>query len=93
MKERKFEWKVCPNGGLECNEAGYDISPRQLVKDDWLIMHMMEKTWVDMNEFLPAYFQAMGILGLQERTIRFFNVRKTEEYRKMLDEFSEKYWK
>lgn len=69
MKKRDFKWKVYPDGSLECEDAGYDITPRQLVKDDWLLMHMMEKTWVDMNEFLPAYFRAMRILGLHYKTI------------------------
>ncbi len=64
-------WLVYPDGTLEHKQNGYLIGANRLRNDDW-ILHLLEKSWVDMNDFIPAYFQAMRNAGIQHATIRFY---------------------
>lgn len=63
------QWKVYKNGDMDCEKAGYTIHADQLRKEDW-ILHMMEKRWVDFNDFIPAYFYAMKIAGIEFKSER-----------------------
>lgn len=64
-------WHVCPDGTLDYKHGRYIIEGYRLTKNDW-ILHMMGKSWVNMNDFIPAYFQAMRNAGIQHATIRFY---------------------
>ena len=64
-------WHVYPDGSLEYTERGYLIEADRLREDDW-ILHLLTKRWVDMNDFIPAYFQAMRNAGIQHANIRFY---------------------
>lgn len=51
---------------MDCEKAGYTIHADQLRNEDW-ILHMTEKRWVNFNDFIPAYFLALKIIGVEER--------------------------
>lgn len=51
------KWKVYKDGTMVHDEF-YEIGPDQLTQDDW-ILHLMEKTWIDLNTFIPAYLKAL----------------------------------
>ena len=65
------KWVVSPNGDLEYDNGRYNIYDYQLDDEDW-ILHMLEKNWCDMNDFIPAYFKALKIKGTSELTIQTF---------------------
>ena len=48
--------------------GGYVIDGDRLTDADW-ILHMMEKSWVRMDTFIPAYFYALKQRGVQTVTI------------------------
>jgi len=56
-------WRVEKNGDLICskglNNQYYVIEAKRLTEDDW-VLQMMTKYWCDMNDFIPAYFHALG---------------------------------
>ena len=64
------DWTVSDNGDLINTRYGYEISAEDLIeRDDW-ILHMMEKSWMNYNSFIPAYFKALEKLGKKEVTIK-----------------------
>lgn len=67
-------WKVSNKGTLTCkrdNGFTYDIHFDRLTENNW-IQHMREKIWVDMNDFIPAYFEALRRRGIKELTIKIY---------------------
>ena len=62
IKERAKEekesrqWKITP-GGMECTENRYEIEAARLHEMSWLL-HMAEKNWVNMNDFVPCFLAA-----------------------------------
>lgn len=65
------KWDVSLNGDLEYDNGRYFIESERLTNDDW-IAHLFEKGWIDFNEFLPAYFQALKNIGSQYVKIKVF---------------------
>jgi hypothetical protein len=64
------KWHVKENGDLEY-DGYYHISGKRLTEKDW-IAHLFEKGWIDFNEFIPAYFQALKNIGEQYVNVRVF---------------------
>jgi hypothetical protein len=61
------DWMVDKDGNLVNKEKAYEIPRDRLTEDDWII-HMMEKGWVNMNSFMPAYLEALKRAG--HRSVR-----------------------
>lgn len=59
------EWSVNTNGDLW--RGNYFIDGDRLLEKNWMI-HMMEKSWINMNDFVPAYFHALRNRGYEEIT-------------------------
>jgi hypothetical protein len=71
-QESKFgRWHVYEHGEMSFDNGRYGISEDRLHEDDW-IAHLFEKGWIDWNEFLPAYFQALKNVGMKHQRIRIF---------------------
>lgn len=62
------EWDISPEFDITHRQSGYLIQGDRLVEKDW-ILHMSEKRWVDLNTFIPAYFEALRRLGCKEVTV------------------------
>lgn len=63
------DWTIEEDGALVNKRMGYEISPDQLRdQDDW-ILHLMEKPWVNLNSFIPAYFLALRRLGIKDAVV------------------------
>lgn len=67
------KWRVELDGTLNYKDGRYIIDPSQLDDDeaDWVI-HLFGKDWIDWNEFIPAYFQALKNIGVQEVKMKVF---------------------
>jgi len=65
------KWKVYRNGDINFDNGYYFIDANRLKTEDW-ILHLMEKGWVDMNDFIPAYFQALQNIGVKHIKIQSF---------------------
>lgn len=75
-KKRSFtngKWTVELSGTLIYDKNGYnyDIHHSDLHDDDW-ILHLSSKGWIDWNDFIPAYFQALKNKGIQNINIKTF---------------------
>ncbi len=55
-KEKNRQWAITPRG-MECKKDGYEIEASRLHEMSWLL-HMAEKKWVNMNDFVPCFFAA-----------------------------------
>ena len=62
------DWTISPEGDLHHEKMNYDIFSNQLKEKNW-ILHMMEKGWVDLNSFIPAYFEACRRCGIKQLDI------------------------
>jgi hypothetical protein len=72
MSEKEFgKWTVNETGDMSYDNDRYCVYDYQLNDDDWML-HLFEKAWIDWNEFIPAYFQALENAGIQHQTIRIF---------------------
>lgn len=56
-------WEVSTNGNLKHSDPDYLIESARIKEKDWLL-HMMEKSWIDLNTFVPAFLQASKNIGL-----------------------------
>jgi len=66
------KWKVSRSGDMSHDNGRYIIYNDQLRDNDW-IAHMFEKSWINWNEFIPAYFQALTNAGIhQKRELVFY---------------------
>lgn len=67
------DWYLSDRGDMN-HVSDYPIDADQLEDDDW-ILHLMEKSWFDANTFLPAYYHACRLAGVQsvEMTIYYGN--------------------
>lgn len=65
------KWHVSKSGDMNYDNGRYEIYDYQLTEEDW-IAHMFEKGWIDWNEFIPAYFQALKNSNNQFQRIRIF---------------------
>ena len=73
---KKFEdWKVYKNGDIFHKEMNYLIEGIRLQENDW-IEHMIDKNWVNLNNFMPAYFQALANINISKINI----IRSHKEY-------------
>jgi len=69
-KELTFgKWTVSPDGCMDYDNDRYYIDSEDLKDDDW-ILHLFSKGWIDWNEFIPAYFQALKNAGFKNITIK-----------------------
>jgi len=64
------KWTVAKSGYM-VYDNWYDIDEKRLSEDDW-IYHLFSKGWIDWNEFMPAYFQALSNAKIQFVNIRIF---------------------
>jgi hypothetical protein len=62
------KWHVALDGDLEYDNGRYYISADRLTENNW-IAHLFEKAWIDWNDFIPAYFQALKNIGVQKTEI------------------------
>ena len=58
------KWQVTKEGHMIWNQGKYEIHSTTLTRD-W-IAHMFEKKWIDWNDFIPAYFQALKNAGIEK---------------------------
>lgn len=65
------KWLVKINGDMIYDGGRYSIAGDRLTEDNW-IAHLFEKGWIDFNEFIPAYFQALKNIGKQFIKTRVF---------------------
>lgn len=68
------DWIVVEEGkdkGLMISrvKTHYHIDERSLKRKQWII-HMFGKQWVNMNTFIPAYFYALELIGVNEVFIK-----------------------
>jgi len=55
------KWTVSEKGEMSFDNW-YDISAEDLADPDW-ILHLSAKSWVNFNDFIPAYLQALSNKG------------------------------
>ena len=65
------QWEVSSEGHLTCTERDYNISNWRLTKSNW-ILHLQSKGWVNLNDFIPAYFKALEIRGIDSVVIQTY---------------------
>lgn len=72
MKEIKTstfgKWTVEPDGEMTFNGGEYWIEKERLSDNDW-ILHLSEKGWINWNDFVPAYLQALENAEIQKVTM------------------------
>ena len=81
---KKFgKWKVSLKGDMTYDKGRYSIHHKRLKENNWII-HLSEKHWIDFNEFIPAYLQALKNANIQFLEIMTFytNTRDEKHYRK-----------
>ena len=66
-------WSVYSNGDMSYDNGKYNIYAYKIKKEDWII-HLIDKKldWLNWNEFLPAYFQALKNIGIKYTQERVF---------------------
>lgn len=64
------DWYISKNGDMN-HISDYPIDSNQLEDDDW-ILHLMEKSWFDANTFIPAYYRACRLAGVQSVEMTMF---------------------
>lgn len=62
------KWKVEPSGDMIYDGGRYAIYDNRLTWDEW-ILHLTSKGWIDWNDFIPAYLQALRNAGIQKLSI------------------------
>lgn len=70
-EERVGEWHVSENGDMTYGDDEYVIEADRLHENDW-ILQMFTKGWVDWNEFIPAYYQALLNADIQYKTEKVY---------------------
>lgn len=63
------KWTVEPCGDMVYNSGRYYIYDNQLAQDNWILHLMTSKGWIDWNDFIPAYLQALENARVQKVTI------------------------
>lgn len=64
------KWTVNKEGDIVF-DGYYHIQKDRLQEIDWII-HLMDKTWFDFNEFMPIYMQAHFNAGIKEIKIKIY---------------------
>lgn len=62
------DWEITKDGGLLYVPRDYYIAKDRLTEPFW-ITHLAGKVWIDFNEFIPAYFQALRNAGINQLNI------------------------
>ena len=57
------DWLITVKGDMKCRRGGYNVWYEMLKQDD-IILHLMEKRWFDANTFLPAFCEACKRAGI-----------------------------
>ena len=65
MPAKFGSWVVTTNGDLTHSNPQYYIEGSRIDEDDW-ILQVMAKSWIDLNTFIPAFFQATKNVGLNK---------------------------
>lgn len=60
--QEQKDWEISPKGDLYHPKRDYPIEAERLNEKNWII-HMMGKGWIDLNSFIPAYFEACRRAG------------------------------
>jgi len=66
------KWHVSNNGDMEYDNGRYFIEGTRLTETDWIYHLLTSKSWIDWNEFIPAYFQALKNINKEFVKIRIF---------------------
>lgn len=56
------EWTISEEGDIKHEQPTYCIDSDRLHETDWL-QHMVDVGWVDLNDFVPLYLQALSKKG------------------------------
>lgn len=64
------DWTVGSDGTMSHKRYYYIIEGRSLYEGNWLD-HMMQKTWVDMNTFVPAFLEACSRARVEEVRVKY----------------------
>lgn len=64
------EWTVLDDGSMINKKRSYYIEACTLASGNWLD-HMMQKTWVDMNTFVPAFLEACSRARVEEVRVKY----------------------
>lgn len=67
--EKIGPWSIEQDGTMVHESTNYYIEGARLNDENWLT-HMARKKWVDMKEFVDAYFTACRVRGLDRVSIR-----------------------
>ena len=62
------KWIVTKEGDLDYNNGRYFIDHKRLNEKDWL-SHIQEKGWIDLNDFIPAFWAACKVVGIKQLSI------------------------
>ena len=62
-------WVCDKEGNMDFNNGKYNILASQLADPDW-ILHLSGKIWIDWNEFIPCYMQALRNADIKELEIK-----------------------
>ena len=63
------KWKVEPCGDMIYDGGRYAIYDNQLERENWILHLMTSKKWIDFNDFIPAYLQALRNAGIKKVTM------------------------
>ena len=66
------KWDVSLEGDLIYDNGRYPIYSDQVASENNWIAHLFEKGWIDWNDFIPAYFQALKNLGIQKKEMLIY---------------------
>ena len=64
----KMDWEITEDGDLREIHGDYTIAHDRLTENDW-ILHLDGRRGVDLNTFIPAYFEACRRAGIRELKI------------------------
>jgi len=65
---KKFGKWIVESDGNMCYDDFYWIMADMLKENNWM-RHLSEKAWINWNEFIPAYFYALSIIGCKRLEI------------------------
>lgn len=74
MEEIFGNWSVSDKGDMTFEKGNkfYYIEAKRLKSDTW-ISHTFQMPWCDLNDFIPAYWYAMGRAGIESIKMTVYN--------------------
>ena len=65
-------WHADLNGDLSCQSRDYVISSNELTGTNWT-QHLLGKKWINFNDFIPAYYQALVNANVKKITLDIYH--------------------